>query len=208
MPGVRFDVAVFRHPAQRGEAGGMNASSRLGDDAVGDREHRRIAADHQGNQDHGRGADRRRLRQDPAADAEILRQLFERRRNPDRSSVLFRDRDIAERAPGGGHGLCRRQAAFRLKPRLLGQVEPDLVVHLAIRACGKKQRALNPHSKPAPRRHRFSPVRVESRPKHWRNVPRGAGLQAGPSTLAMAADTRLQRVRSSASCRRPAAVMR
>jgi hypothetical protein len=151
MPGVRFDVAVFRHPAERREAGGMNASRRFGDDAVSDREDRRIAADHQGNQNHGRGADRRRLRQDPAPDAEILRQLFERRRNPDRPSVLFRERDIAERAPGGGLCVCRRQAAFRLKPSLLGQMEADLVIQLAIRSDGKKQRALNPHSKPAPR---------------------------------------------------------
>ena len=112
----------------------MNAWSRFGDDAVSDREHRRIAADHQGNQNHGRGTDRRSLRQDPASDAKILHQLFERRRHPDRSSVLFRERDIAERAPGGGLGLCCRQAAFRLKPCLLGEVESDLVIHLAIRS--------------------------------------------------------------------------
>ena len=84
MLGVRFDVAVFRHPAERGEAGRMNAGSRFGDDAVSDREHRRIAADHQGNQEHGRSADRWRLRQDPASEAKILHQLFERRRHPDR----------------------------------------------------------------------------------------------------------------------------
>ena len=203
MPGVRFDVAVFRHPAERGEAGGMNASSRFGDDAVSDREHRRIAADHQGNQDHGRGADRRRLRQDPAADAKILHQLFERRRNPDRSSVLFRDRDIAERAPGGGRGLCRRQAAFRLKPCLLGQVEPDLVIHLPIRACGKKQRALNPHSKPAPRRHRFSPVRVDSRPK-----PCGTSHVA-PAFRPVRAPSQWRPTRGSSACARaPAAAAR
>ena len=162
MLGVRFDVAVFRHPAERGEAGRMNAGSGLGDDAVSDREHRRIAADHQGNQDHGRGADRWSLRQDPASDAKILDQLFEPRRNPDRSRVLFRERDTAERAPGGGRCLCCRQAAFRLKPCLLSQMESDLVIHLPIRCGGKIQRPLNPHSKSAPPPHRRSPLRLDS----------------------------------------------
>ena len=191
VPGVRLDAAGVRHPADRGEAGRMNTRSWFGDDPVSDREHGRIAADHQGNQDHGRGTDRRRLRQDPASDAKVLQELFEPRRYPDGSSVLFRERDAAERVPSGGRGLCGRQAAVRLQPCLLSQVEPDLVVNLPIRCCGKIQRPLDPDSKSAPPRHRSSPL-----------------LQAGPSTLAMAADKRLQRVRSSASWRRPAAVMR
>ena len=119
----------------------MNAGRGLGDDAVSEREHRRIAADHEGNQDHGCGADRWSLRQDPASDAKILDELLEPRRHPHRPRVLFRERDAAEGTPGGSGGLVCRQTAIRLQPCLLGQMETDLVVEVAIGAAGRTGRA-------------------------------------------------------------------
>ena len=118
----------------------MDAWRGFAENAVSDREHGRIAADDQRNQDHGGGADRGRLRQDAASEAEILEQLLEPRRYPHRSRVLFRERDVAERAPGGGCvASAVGQAAFRLQPCLLRQVKSDLVIDLAVGPCRERR---------------------------------------------------------------------
>jgi hypothetical protein len=152
--GVGLDVAVLGDPADRGQPRRMHARRGLGEHAVGDREHRRVAADHQRDQDGCGQAHARGPGQDAASESQILQELLETRRYPDRARLLFGQGDVSEKAPGRGGRLAVSEAALRLEACFLCQVKADLVIEVAVGLRREEQRPLD-HLAPLLPRHGF-----------------------------------------------------
>ena len=94
-----------------------------------------------------RSGSRRGLRQDAAAEPQILEHLLEPGRDPDRARVLLRQRDVAERAPRAAAAAASsdRPRSARSR-RLFREMEADLVVEIAIGPGGKNSDPLDASS--------------------------------------------------------------
>ena len=111
-----------------------DAGHRLVEDCVGEGEDGGVAANDERDEQHGGRAHSRRLRKNAGSEPQVLRELFDRRRDPHRAGRFLRERDAAERSPRGARGLVGGQPSIDAEPGLLGEVKADFLVHLAVAA--------------------------------------------------------------------------